>query len=89
VDLWGARNVLEGAYDATKKSGLIAVSLPGRWHDIEYPHTATTHERIPKSATFARMNHGRDPEDTARTMQTLYHEFLTALSEAMPCDPET
>lgn len=58
--------------------------------DADYLYEDFIHrnDTPPKSASFCRTSeHRKEPENSTRTLQVLYLELMTSLSEAFPADP--
>lgn len=92
TDLWNAQDVMQGAFDAGKATGLIPVALTTVPHFVEYPMLATT-EQPPAQASFARWygddrDRKRDPEDARRTLARLFVELMKGLATVLPVDPQ-
>jgi hypothetical protein len=85
IVLWGARDVIAGEFESAGKKGLKPFHIPTRFYWLPYPHLATSNERIPAKATFARKDFSHEASDG--TLQILLSELITALSTVLPSDP--
>lgn len=87
IDLWGAQDVLAGAYEGAKAEGLVAVRLPERWHDLPYPGLDyESADPISREAVFYRKKYDRS-ENPNGVVQILFSELAASLAKILPCDP--